>query len=582
MLCRGRTRSDSGARGVVEVSEFKTRPAPETGSLADPDLDPESPLGLRTPLMLFGLCLAAQFYLVFFKSFNWDEFLHFSMVYQAKAGTLNQPFQVFYLRFLTWAPEIATSLLDQMRAARLFIWALHLITLFMIYGIARRFTAAPNAFFASFAYLSAGYVFTQTFSIRGDPFVTATLMFALFLLISGKLSLGKAIAVGILVGLAGMMTFKAMFYAPSFAAVVWLKFRDMPGRPWVLAGKLAMLAAAAIITFSMIYFYHTSGMPGAAQRLRNPSSVAFYLRWLTPDLPFKAYIGREIILAPLFFLCLVLAPRAWRQAGLTKDAQIALAGFAAPLLVLLFYRNSFPYFFVFILAPVAVAIAPALGLVRDRYGNVFLSVVLAAMPLALTVMEPRHVIERQRALIDYVHQEFPERTGYLDYSGMISDYPRVLDYLTSGNGMRLYHETGDAIIGREIDRGNLPFIIANQHTILAALEGRPEPGSFLLTDLAAMDDNYVRQWGLLWREGKEIPAGTEPFEFQLRRGGSFVLAGDSLTIDGVAVTNGSRISLERGRHQAAGRRNAPSTLWRGDRLPTHPPDIPMTDVFTNF
>jgi hypothetical protein len=49
---------------------------------------------------------------------------------------------------------------------------------------------------------------------------------------------------------------------------------------------------------------------------------------------------------------------------------------------------------VFILAPAAVAIAPALGLARDRYGNAFLSLALSLIPLALAVLEPRDVLVR--------------------------------------------------------------------------------------------------------------------------------------------------------------------------------------------
>jgi hypothetical protein len=266
---------------------------------------------------------------------------------------------------------------------------------------------------------------------------------------------------------------------------------------------------------------------------------------------------------------------------LKGDEQLALAGFIAPIAVLLFYRNTFPYFFVFILAPVAVAIAPALSLVRDRYGNAFLAVVLSAMPLGLAVLEPRDVIGHQRALIDYVHREFPEKTGYLDYSGMIADYPRVINHLTSGNGIAGYYARGDAIVGREIDRGNVPFIIANQYVISEALEGRPIPGTFLPADIAAMKGNYVRQWGVLWREGTQVPAGMGAFEFDLRRGGDFVLAGDPLTIDGVRVAHGAKTRLSKGRHLVSGGRRAPATLWRG-RLPAAPPNLVTDNVFTNY
>jgi uncharacterized membrane protein len=531
--------------------------------------------------LFFVLCLAAQFYLVLFKSFNWDEFLHFSQVYHLREGTEIQPFQTVHLRLLMWAPDVAADLLDQMRAARMFVWSMHLLTLFMIYGVAQNFTTGTNAFFASFAYLGAGFVFTHGFSIRGDPLVTAALMSALFLLAKDRLNLTRAIAVGALIGLAGMITFKAAFYAPCFAGLAWLKFRESPKKSQV-PGKLAVLGITAVIAFGAIYVAHSWDFPKAAKPLGNTSFVSFYLRWLTIDMPFVGHVGREVLLAPLFFLLLIVSPRAWRTAGLNKDAQLALAGFIAPLATLIFYRNTFPYFFTFILAPVAVGIAPALGLVRDRFGSVFLAVLLSATPLALTVLEPRDVIRRQQALIDYVHQEFPERTGYLDYSGIISDYPRVFKFLTSGNGIRLYHEEGDPIIGREIDRGNVPFIIANQEVISTALENRPVAKTFLPADLAAMKGNYVRQWGVLWREGTDVPAGAGEFPFYLRRGGVFVLAGDTITLDGVTVRNGTTITLDKGPHLVSGSRQRASTLWRGRRLPASPPNIPMDYVFTNF
>jgi hypothetical protein len=461
------------------------------------------------------------------------------------------------------------------------MWAVHLVTLGAIYGVARQFTNVTNSFFGAFAYLTAGYVFTHGFSIRADPLVTATLMCALFLLARGTLSLGKAIAIGALIGLAGMMTFKAMFYAPCFGGLAWLKYREAP-RPTEFAGKLVVLAGAAVLSFGLVYLFHTSGSGEPAGPARSAMPLSVFLRWFTIDLPFRRYIALEAILAPLFVLCVLIAPFAWQRSGLKRDTKIALGGMLAPLAVLLFYRNTFPYFFVFILAPVAIGIAPALGLVRNRYGNAFLAIILSVSPLALAILEPRDVIDRQRALIDYVHQEFPVKTGYLDYSGMISDYPRILKYLTSGNGIRLYREQGDAVVAREIDRGNLPFIIANQQVIASALEGRPGQETFLPRDLAALKGSYVRQWGILWREGTQIPGGRAAFEFHLRRGGEFVLAGDPVTIDGVNLRHGTTIALDKGPHLVKGPRPRSSTLWRGSRLPTPPANIPMDNVFTNF
>jgi hypothetical protein len=389
-----------------------------------------------------------------------------------------------------------------------------------------------------------------------------------------------AVAIGILIGLAGMMTFKAIFYAPCFAGLAWLKGRESPAKIQYV-GKLMLLVVAAMATFGAIYFYYAPDAVQATNTAYSTSAASFYLRWLSEGIPFAAYSAKEIVLAPVFFLCLALAPLAWRQAGLKPDAKIALAGFILPLAVVFFYRNTFPYFFVFILAPVAVAIAPVFGLVRERVGSATVAVALSVIPLATAALEPRDMIRRQRALIDYVHREFPEKTGYLDYSGMIADYPRILSHLTSGNGIQGYYERGDAIVAKEINRGNVPFIIANQAVISGALQGAPIPKTLLPDDVAALRGNYVRQWGVLWREGQHIPAGVEPFEFRLSREKVLVLAGSAVTIDGVTLTPGTSIRLAEGHHLVGGRRNAPSTLWR-DRLPTPPPDVTIDRVFTNF
>ena len=388
-------------------------PAAATGLFADSRL--------RVPAALFLLCLAAQLYLVWFKSFNWDEFLHFSQVYQARAGTLTQTFQVLHARLLWWAPDAAGDLIGQMRAARLVIWGASLLTLAMIFGVARRFASAPDAFFAAFAYLGAGFVFQHAFAIRADPLVTAALMSALFLLVETPLGPARAIAIGALLGLAEMITIKALFYAPCFAGLAYLQWRQAASKLRLLV-RFGLIAVAALVTFAAIYQLHTTDLVAVAQGgKRGPALHSGYLRWITIDLPFAGYILQAMILGPVFFTLAVVAPTSWKQSGLNRDERLALAAFLAPLLVLFFYRNTFPYFFVFLLAPIAVAIAPALGWARKRYGAVPLALLLTAGPLLLALQEPRSVIDDQSAMIDYVHREFPEPTGYLDYSGMISD-----------------------------------------------------------------------------------------------------------------------------------------------------------------
>jgi hypothetical protein len=531
--------------------------------------------------ILFLVCLAAQLYLVFVKSYNWDEFLHYSQVYQLQEGRFTQPFQVLHTRILYWATSVSDDLLTQMITARLFVWTALLLTLSMIYGISREFAGRKASFFAAFAYLTAGYVFTQGFSIRADALAASVLMSALCLLIKGNGKAWNAICVGLLIGVAGMITFKSAFYAPCFAGLLWLKSkRSLSTREAVRT--LLVIAVAALASFACLYLYHRTGLVAESMRRSDASNLSLFARWLTFEMPFLRFTVAQVLLAPVFTTCMIAAPFAWRRAGLVKAERIALMSLMAPLVSLIFYRNTFPYYFVFLLAPVSVTLAPLMGLLIRRFGTLLPALILSIGALVMAASEPRDVIERQRALIGYVHREFPQKSGYLDYSQMIADYPRILRFLTSGNGLRTYVEAGVPVIANEIDRGNVPFIIANRAMIRNALEGRPHEEKFLPEDHKALRGQYVQQWGPLWREGVAIPAGRQALNFELRRAGVFTLDGSSLSIDGKLLRHGETIGLSAGRHVAKTSRDGPSILWRGTKLPGPPPNTPVGDVFTQF
>lgn len=538
---------------------------------------------LRAALLLLGLLLTAQIYLIFFKSYNWDEFLHYGHVYMAQNGTLTDLFQVLHSRILSWVPMVADSLIDQLRLARFFMWACTLVTLAAIYALARQFTSQINAVFAALAYLTAGYVFTHSFSIRADPMATATLMVSLYVFTVGRLTLLRAIAVGALVGLAGMMTAKSVFYAPCFTGLAWWRYKRDGGDLKFLA-QLIVISVAAAVSFGIIYFLHKSGLSEAVQRTSSPSTTfMFGMRWFFSEDRFAlVYFAKQVLLAVVFMICLFFAPRAWRSEISDKPARIAMVGLVAPLIVILFYRNTFPYFYVFLLAPVAVAIAPAIGCFRKRYGNRIALLLFAASPLALLLTEPRDVMERQEAMIDYIHQEYPEKVTYLARSNSIADYPRVLTSLTTGNGIRSYYDRGEPIIANKIKNGELAFVLATQVAIQAALEGRQIPRAFLAEDVEQLSTNFVQQWGPLYRAGEEIPAGNNPHCFEVPHAGSYILEGTNLMIDGRLLAHGEIINLDAGVHEASGSRRNKMVLWRGEKLPSAPPEGWTGGFYTDF
>lgn len=524
---------------------------------------------LAWPLSILVLLLAGQFWLIFVKSFNWDEFFHFSMMYQLRAGTLTTPFQTLFMRLLAWAPNVSRDLLTQMLAARLFMWSAFLIGLGAIYGLARRFVPREEAVWTTLTYLAAGNVFVHGFAIRTDPIAMAALMTSLYLLASRRIDWAVALSIGALIGFSGMLTVKSVFYAPCFAGLGWLRLSQAEDKRTALI-RLGAIPSMAVVTYAGIFLLHRASLPPPPPQA-DASLLTSGWQWLTQGLILQPrYTLLAIVTAPVFVYALIKAPLAWRASGLGRDKRIALASLCMPLIVILFYRNVFPYFFVFILAPVAVALAPPVAELRKRYGNAALAGALCIVPLIKFVTEPRDVISNQRAVVDYVHRQFPPGTTVFDYCGIVADYPRVIDHLTSGIGLSEYHEHGVPLVAQAVQAGRLPIVIENKLAISMALAGMNGADSLLPADVAALHSNYVRAWGPVWLEGKEIPAGSDAVAVDIARGGNYV-ANDTITVNGTEHRQGEVFKLQSGRQIVGGPRPGGTLLWRGERLPDPAP-----------
>ena len=534
--------------------------------------------------VLIGLLLL-QLYLVWFKSFNWDEFLHYGHVFAGRNGTLDAPFQVLHARILFWAPDTAASIVDQMRSARVFMFVCTVVTLAAIYGLAKCFTNRENALLAAIAYLSAGYVFTQSFSIRADPMAAASLMSALYLMTNKVKPLASYLVAGALVGLAGMTTMKSIFYAPCFTGLAWLIWCESEDkRKTLMCFATATLATA--LSFGAIYLWHTSNLAPLPEKFADTSKfIAGGRRWIFPE-SFSAlkYVMRQAAWGLIFLFGILCAGFAWKSEELSTAQKIALAGLAAPLLTLLFYRNTFPYFFVYLLAPLAVAISASWGLLVQRYGAVAILASFCIAPIILTATTPRDVMVRQEALIDYLHAEYPQGTGYLARSSMLPDYPRVISHLATGPGMVGYNQRQRPLIAEAFARGELPFILATGDLIVAGLNGADHPEGFLPEDVIVMHDHFVHQWGPIFREGEQIGPLMGEQDITFPRPGPYTLDGHAVVVNGSRIEHGETIILDAGVHSIYCPRDCDSrtVLWRGDELPGTPPVVPSGPFYTSF
>lgn len=494
----------------------------------------------RAIFLAIVLVIAAQFYLVFSKAINWDEFLHYSIVFDLPRGRVVWVFQTIMYRFLDWIPLVAPEVIDGILVARLVMLACEIAAMIFIVLLARKFVDREAALLAGLLYVSGGFVFLHGFSLRPDPFVAALLMGALYVLAIGRLTVLHIVLAGFLVGFAGMSNMKAIFYAPAFAGVAYLVWHESEYRGRA-AFRLALVPLFAASVFLILYALHSPSI--ASEGPASSSLGSRIASYVGGEIPRYGYSLQQLLIAPVLTVCTFLLPIAWR--GQDNARRLALIGLLLPLATLLFYRNTFPYYFVFILPPICVAISPSLAWLARRY-NVWLVVVaIVATPAALLVSYHDDVLQRQRLLLSEIDRLYPQETGYLGYTGTVSHYPRVIPNLISGVGLKRYHQRGEPVIARAIERGEAGFVIDDYWVLSAALRKETVRGTLLAEDFAQIGNNFIQYSGPIWVYGKQLCRGHGKIE--LYRSGPYTFSSD-VVVDGREVAADEPVEINRGTH----------------------------------
>ena len=235
-----------------------------TGALPQPI----QPVGDRSRLIALGallVVLAMQIPVVLYRAINWDEFWHYSLTVLAARGQLDQPLQTFFTRAFMWVPGLPGNAVDHVVLIRLFMLGCELVTLACITTIATRFSDRTTGLLCALTYLAAGYVMQHGTSFRYDPQVTALLMASLWVLVCQPANIRWLALAGVLGGFAGLISIKAVLYAPAFAGVFWLRWNES-GRDKSYLKAIAALIATAGLTFAIAYSIHVHGMVESSGR----------------------------------------------------------------------------------------------------------------------------------------------------------------------------------------------------------------------------------------------------------------------------------------------------------------------------
>ncbi len=503
------------------------------------------------PALALVLLLALQFSLIFTRSINWDEFYFWHEVAKFAEGDLARPLQTIHVRFFSWIAGTHTNSVDAISFARVFMFAAELVTLASLIMIGRHFSNLRIGVMLALLYVSAGYVLQHGTSFRVDPMVTACLMAALAILTTTRLSPLQITLFGLLAGLSGMITIKAVLYAPAFAGIAWMRWEESGfarQRIWALA----TCAAAALISFAFLYWLHSQGLPSDEEAMRQSTDTlvssggwVFFLG--IP--PYWQMALKSMFIAPFLYACIFAAPVMILRSKLARSHKCAWMGLWLPITCIFFYTNTAAYFYVFILAPVAAACILPLQWAEGRYGTKLTTIALVVMALGIWYKDDRQVIDRQRQLVSNVQEIFPAPVTYIDENYTLAAWPKGNGFMTPW-GMQSYYENGRPIYRKSMEEQTIPLVLTNSEQLQAMLEDGAK-GLLLPEDDAAIRNNYVEFSRAIWIAGKQFPGGTQSDAEEFLVPGPYTVSGGLLTIDGVEHPDSSVVEINRGVHSIA-------------------------------
>lgn len=532
-------------------------------------------------------CVVMQAWLVFTQPINWDEFRFLADVHQLERRELTWPIQTFHAHLFGWLLWLPGNEIDQIIAARVVMLALECGTAALIYRCARRFASTEASLLAAVCYLSFSYVMQHGASFRYDPPVTFLLMSALSLMTLAQLRIRTTMLIGALVAVAAMITIKSVFYVPTLAALAWWRMVGADDRS--LAWRnLALGGAFGGVTLAALYGFHVASMaPGHAAAQDLIAATTSKAIGQSNIMPQAYLLRRSLLLSPLNWAILVggivVVARAIARPGVQDRSNlIAMASFALPLATLIFYRNAFPYYYAFMLAPVAVLAAPAAEAISKRWRLEVVGALLAAIGLVHGFLAISPVLATQRATVDAVHSIFREPVAYIDRCSMIGSSRKQGIFMSSWN-TEVYRAEGKPIMRGILVSQRPAYVLVNSPMLEAALPRIGNDNRLLPEDAQVLRGNFIHHWGPVWVAGKRLVPGEGPTPFEVLIAGDYTLeAAEAVMIDGKPVAPGMVIRLDAGQHSLAASSREPVLLRWGDHLHRPRSAPPTGELFAPF
>lgn len=563
---------------------------------------------------------------------NWDEWNYLAKVHTLVRGDPLPRLQTFHAHlFVPLLIDDATlperELLEVLRL-RLASWGMLATSALALVWLGRRLLGSLTAgLAAALTALCVSFVLAHGTAARYDPLVVAAFLVAAVGVVeatrarSTSRALLWAVGSALVLAVAVTVSIKAALYAPTvvvlWGAGAWGAVDTAARRRSVVAAFV--FALVALLAWRGLLAWHGAGLTAPPSIVTSTSTTVGLEAQLASigDTMLKAGDGsgpeRRYLSLTLRYdvgfwgLCLAglvlgLAVVVGRGPGalrarLTRARTLQALACALPLLALLGYRNTYPYFFVTIVPPAALLAGVVVVVIEAAWSSsprARTVVVLGLMiPGAFTAarfvaMNGHDQLEAQRTVLRAVHEVFPTPVPYVDRCGMVASHPRVGPFISTMT-MGAYHQNGAPIWPALLDTARPQFLVANVRSLeLQRPWDKRSPYRWLPDDHRLLQESFIPHWGPLWVAGRTVDVGRDDVAFALHIGGAYrVEASGPVILDDVERAPGAVVELPAGTHRArlAATTTAVTTTTLTLRTATAGP-VPTTKpparLFTSF
>ena len=277
-------------------------------------------------------------------------------------------------------------------------------------------------------------------SFRSDSICSFLFLFSVYHIFLKQRSRLPIVLSGFAMGLSLMVSIKVLFHLATIVLIFLILFVFQKEKKHVFL-QFVFFTLCLTGTYLILYIYHVSMLPitPSQKPLEFAGAVSEKVILLNNFFPNFRYFALSLYENPIIWCLLFLGVlfTAFKPNNLkpvsTFSYQILFI-FLVPLLTLLFYRNAYPYYYVFIIAPGIIFCGVIFHELIEDYkiqnSPIFLvfAVMLSISVFINFIIHYNKVssvqITAQKNIIKNIHKIFPEPVPYIDRCSAIASFKK--------------------------------------------------------------------------------------------------------------------------------------------------------------